>query len=271
MDSYHNRVNLGNSSIIKTNVNPCITPSTISADSWVSGNVLRRISTDNVEIWFNNKTNLREDVEPESNYSKALDNIEIKDITSGNTIKTVKFITSYFQSNDNLAHSPTLGIGNNIEYVASAYQQKRLRLDEIKEFSGSGSFLPGYKFAYNKNNPILITPNRLSNGQDHWGYYNGQSQNLTLIGKYNNINNQDCSQYLANRNVSEQYKRAFILDDITFPTGGVTKIYYDSISGISAYPGLRVKKVNTFSGETADFLEKKITYSGWHITGGAPV
>ncbi|MEE1945895.1 DUF5977 domain-containing protein [Pedobacter sp. KR3-3] len=270
INAYHNRVNSGGVTTLLTTSPACANCSTTPVDSWISSNTISKITSKNIEISFNYKNELREDVEVSNNFTRALDNIEIKDLWSSEIIKNIQLTTSYFQSNDNIAVSPSLGINSAIQYTAETYQQKRLRLDEIKEMSGTGISLPSYKFSYNKNNAVNKLPNRLSNAQDHWGYYNGQSQNLCLIGKYT-FNLHDCTAYLADRNSNEEYKKAFILDEIVFPTGGITKIFYDNLIPASNYPGVRVKKIMSVSGETAIVQEKNYIYSGYHITGGLPI
>ncbi|ALL07616.1 hypothetical protein AQ505_20255 [Pedobacter sp. PACM 27299] len=241
----------------------CVNCITKEAQTRLYGYIISEISYKTTKVKFNYKSERRLDVK-DGGTSHALNDISIYDNLSNSLIKKTIFSTSYFQSNDN-----TLTI-NGIPSIIDDYLQKRLRLDEILEISNLGKVTPAYKFSYNKHNKSLKLPHRLSNAQDHWGYYNGASQNLCLIGQYTWLNSSgvyECN--LADRFVHSNYNKAFILDEIIHTTKGTTKYFYDNDTDF--LPGLRIKEIQSFSGETADVQSKLYEYSNVSIAGGIPV
>jgi hypothetical protein len=90
----------------------------------------------------------------------------------------------------------------------------RLRLDSIVSQSQV------YKFSYNEQ---VKLPNRLSNAQDHWGFYNGKVGNTSLLP----IDYEKGFMDGANREVDNAYVKAAILEKITYPTGGFTLFDYE--------------------------------------------
>jgi hypothetical protein len=116
-------------------------------------------------------------------------------------------------------------------------EYNRLRLDSVKELSGTVS-LPPYAFSYNipQNQTFLL--GKHSTSIDHWGYFNGVS-NHTLIPKTNIFYNpphagdqNPHSGYFeysgGNRQASESYMKAFSLREIKYPTGGKTVLDYEA-------------------------------------------
>ncbi|BAV07764.1 hypothetical protein FLA_3795 [Filimonas lacunae] len=223
------------------------------------GYVIKKIASDLCEINFNYQTALREDCPSGSLHASALDNISITDKTVNSVIKSFRFTTSYFISTDNYSSL------NGSAYVVASYLQKRLRLDELQEVGADGTTLPPYKFYYNKHNSVSQLPNKLSTGQDHWGFYNGQSSNKCLIGNYsiygNNCNN------LAKREVNTELKKAYALDEVMFPAGGYTIFEFDNNTG----PGLRIKRLITRAQRFEEAVLKEYTYTQEHIIGGEPL
>lgn len=131
--------------------------------------------------------------------------------------------------------------------------------------------MPPFKFHYNKLNTVAQLPNRLSNAQDHWGYYNGKSQNRCLIGYYENYGNVDCNpDFLADRSVDTDFNMAFMLDEVIFPTGGVTQYRYDRHS-YGYVPGVRMKEIITRSENSKVSARKLYEYSGISLVGGGPL
>jgi len=122
-------------------------------------------------------------------------------------VKAYRFYNSYFNTS-------TIGCGpeDDIHY--------RLRLDSLREMGGDTTiFKPAYQFSYNATQ----LPCRLSNAQDHWGYYNGQdnstfaSYQLTVGGPWLG----------ANKEPDSNYVKAGMLEQITYPTGGNTHFTYE--------------------------------------------
>ncbi len=93
---------------------------------------------------------------------------------------------------------------------------KRLFLDNVQELDPSGNTLPAHTFEYSSE-PI---PNRFSNSQDAWGYYNGAANGkyLTFFSYGANTNN---------RTVDVDKSMAGILEKINYPTGGSTSFMYE--------------------------------------------
>lgn len=169
----------------------------------ISGKVLKQVTTTsgNFSIDFI-RTTQRTDVNQTFNSSfplYALDEIQKKD-QHGEIIQKVKL------------HYRTSG---------------RLRLDSVQSFgyeNGVESSLPPYKFKYN----YKTLPSVLSKSVDHWGYYNGSSNNsvipthlwYTIAGTYV-YNGSD-------RDVHEEFTKADVLEEVTYPQGAVVKFEYES-------------------------------------------
>lgn len=92
-----------------------------------------------------------------------------------------------------------------------------------------------YSFGYNPNRFVW------KYAQDYWGFYNGQTSNISLIPKLNfkvytssfandTIEGSTLFQEFgyANRCVDEQMMQANILTSVTYPTGGQTQFEYEA-------------------------------------------
>ena len=92
--------------------------------------------------------------------------------------------------------------------------KKRLMLASVQEKKGV-EVLPKTKFNYN---PTAL-PNRFSNSQDSWGYYNGADNGhfLTFFNGGTSIR----------RNVNEMYSEAGMLQNIEYPTGGKVQMTFE--------------------------------------------
>jgi YD repeat-containing protein len=93
---------------------------------------------------------------------------------------------------------------------------KRLFLESIQEKGRAAETLPPYTFQYN---PILL-PNRFSNSQDNWGFYNGKNNGpyLTFF-QYRNAP--------VSRKVDVTLSAAGLLTSMTYPTGGSVAYTYE--------------------------------------------
>lgn len=123
----------------------------------------------------------------------ALTSIAIKFNTT--RIKTYSLYQSYF------------GAGS------GAPETKRLKLDSVI----MGDYV--HRFYYNS----IALPNRISFAQDHWGFYNGQTTNTTLLP----LDLEKGFTDGANREVDTNYVKAGILEKIVYPTGGYTLFDYE--------------------------------------------
>ena len=268
-DGYQTRVNTKDPVATSANTGFCASCYTRPIIQQMHANTVTSISSKTCQIIFNYKSSLREDISPDYGNARALDNIEIRDKFFNRMLKKFQLTTSYFQSNDNIAIGAYVGSNQVNPYTVATYLQKRLRLDAVQEISSTNQTLPAHRFYYNKNNPVAKTPNRLSNAQDHWGYYNGVEGNKCLIGYYYSPSQCSNSPYLANRNVNQDYNKAYILDEIIYPTGGYTILKYDKPGG--QIPGLRIAEVIQKTGEGTVAVKKKYYYGGVALTGGPPV
>lgn len=116
----------------------------------------------------------------------------------------------------------------------STYHSKRFFLKKVYEKSHSGVIKPAHEFFY--NNPEQL-PTRFSASQDYWGYYNGKinstlissksSEFLNLVMK-NKIISSNIT--LANREPDFLFGNIGILKEVKYPTGGNSKLYYESHS-----------------------------------------
>ncbi|MEL4309059.1 hypothetical protein, partial [Joostella sp. CR20] len=174
---------------------------------------LKKIVYEGGRIEFNRVLNFeREDLKG----SYALDNVSIYD-GEYNFIKSFHFNYSYNIANEN---RNVLSILKDMEHEAS----KRLFLDSIIEKGEGEKFLPPYIFSYKEGE----LPNRFSNSQDYWGYYNGANNGpfLTFF---------DYGYHEIDRSVDTQKSGIGILNKITYPTGGTTKFIYDDNKGRLGY------------------------------------
>lgn len=107
---------------------------------------------------------------------------------------------------------------NQLDYLKQidAAANYRLFLASIKEKSSSGDSLPPYRFDYDS----VLLPNRFSNSQDNWGYYNAKNN-----GRY--LTFFSYGSPLISREVNPDVSGAGLLKKITYPTGGTTSFIYE--------------------------------------------
>lgn len=142
-----------------------------------------------------------------------------------------------------------------------------------------------YRFDYNHNRFCS------KNAQDYWGFYNGKTENQSLIPKmhlknYTNISASDSiegstlfNEYgKADRSVNEEMMQANILTTITYPTGGQSQIEYEThrfighdmpasseinhgnTPRLTMGGGLRVKRIITSDGISSTPIIKRYEY-----------
>ena len=138
----------------------------------------------------------------------VLDKVQILD-TDDNTIKQFQLGYEYKTGATN---------GNEHSYLIQneTKASKRLFLTSVQELDDTNNVLPAHTFEYNNQ----AIPNRFSNSQDAWGYYNGadNGEYLTFFSYGSNTNN---------RTVDVEKSMAGILEKITYPTGGSTSFTYE--------------------------------------------
>ena len=139
--------------------------------------------------------------------AKSLDKIEI---VTGDKCQKFDFVYTYFQDGTN--------------YTNYSFS-KKLKLESVTQKSCDGSIVnPPYTFTYDGN--FLV--NRISKAIDHWGYYNGATQNETTLVNVPPSTNNGANYGASDRETNETHMKKGVLTDITFPTGGKTTFTYEA-------------------------------------------
>ncbi|GAA3923933.1 hypothetical protein GO495_02975 [Chitinophaga oryziterrae] len=154
-------------------------------------------------INFNYDITTREDI--------ALDNIRY-----GNRLKSIEvYCNSVLQKRFTLSHDYfRTQAYNTTQSIDDQSLNSRLKLTSVSE-EGVGS----YVFNYNERE---LLPARLSFAQDLWGYYNQKNANTSLIPKELYPDGRG-----ANRTSISNFKTAFLLEKMMYPTGGSTSFRYE--------------------------------------------
>src|SRR5690606_8123833 len=147
-----------------------------------------------------------------------LDRIIVRNRDATAVLKDIRFTYGYYNST-----SPTA---------------KRLRLDQVREYSGSGAATnPGYTLTYLST---YSPPAFKSYSVDHWGFANGNRVTPTTLIPgltYNGVN------YPGAGREANHYSRAGVLKKIVYPTGGFTEFDF----ALNQYSYVRSKSVTTTS------------------------
>lgn len=175
---------------------------------------------------------------------KALTGIRIQ---NGNFEK--QFVLSYDYFN-----TPS---GGNVPYSPNDYY-KRLKLLSVQQVNGTEQ-MPAYSFEY--NNTALPTRNSLQ--KDAWGYYTsgmGSGTSVSVPSPSGNF-----TLFFGSGLVSEAHTKAWVLEKITYPTGGYTMLEYEGNKGYNngtevSIGGLRVKKTEDYNAADNSKLVKEYTY-----------
>ncbi|OEK05798.1 RHS repeat domain-containing protein [Roseivirga misakiensis] len=193
--------------------------------SYTEAKRIKEISFDHGKILFNRSTVKRQD--HLNDY--RLDNIEVKD-ENNVLVKKFQFYYSYFTPTGTASiNSSTTNI--TFQGLNTGDFERRLRLDEVKEFGNDGvTSNPGHVFTYNTN---YYLPSRYSFAQDHWGYYNGKTGN-TSPEPFQTVSYYDgwsilrtASMGTADRDPSASHAQAGVLTKVTYPTGGHTAFTFE--------------------------------------------
>jgi hypothetical protein len=165
----------------------------------------------------------------------------IKTITTSDNGTTVTFNYNNTRTDEpgtNLKELDEVVINNKdnaqLRKFALAYDYSTGRLT-LKSLQKVGTNEPPYLFTYNS---FYTLPPRTLNGgtaasygQDHWGYYNGQSNNTNLLAAVwkKDITNPGSLVYYpgGDRKPSMGYMQAGMLTKITFPEGGSDEYRYE--------------------------------------------
>jgi hypothetical protein len=166
------------------------------------------------------------------NGTRALGSITIK---SSSLCKKDTFYTSYFYDNTALTGNLLLNSYPQFQPTSDEY---RLRLDSMQEISCDATLhVPSYKFTYYPG----TVPRKLSMGIDHWGFYNGVTNNNDLIPTYTvapptGLPGQVNTITGADRDTHWPNSENGTLEQITYPTGGYTQFTYESNYVYTATP-----------------------------------
>ncbi|WP_421829158.1 RICIN domain-containing protein [Larkinella sp.] len=175
---------------------------------------------------------------------KALDYIDVYGFNiSSNTFQRIKRIDlqqGYF---------PTIQ-PQNYSYLSAPLKLNAVLMQDI-----NNGIISKYLFEYNMTQNL---PGTQSRSRDVWGYYNGASNPTTLI-PVQTVNLYGTAGYMgsttvggANRSCSDPHMQAWILNKITYPTGGYSRFFYESnryfdagTNAIQLAGGLRVNRIET--------------------------
>lgn len=151
----------------------------------------------------------------------SLGSVQVSD--SNGFCKRYRFSYGYF------GDTTTNNLTGYLPYMARSpmtTDRLRLRLDTLTESSCDGSaVVPPHVFTY-FTEPV---PRRLSFGIDHWGFYNGQDANQTLIPTYYLTSPSNPSTVAgAIRDAAFPAMRGGMLHRITYPTGGSSTFEFGS-------------------------------------------
>ncbi|QXP72523.1 hypothetical protein H0I31_02145 [Tenacibaculum sp. AHE15PA] len=201
-------------------------------------NQLKEIHFNRGKLFFNPSqlNNPREDI----NDGYCLDNVVLEDLNK-NKIKETKLNYIYTEA-------PTSSNQLNHLRQIDPKASKRMFLKSVIEYDTKGVSLPGYKFGYNSQ----ILPSRFSTSQDVWGNYNG-ANNGTQMSFFDN----------SNRKVDTIKSQAGILEEITNPTGGKTKLIYEHNRGLfsSKSSGILMKAINPELVKILKFTKKDFIFN----------
>ncbi len=149
-----------------------------------------------------------------------LDSVRLIANFSSELIKTIGL--NYIYSQSSSFETP---IGNGGLQSTYTYLRKRLFLDNVKFYNQNNTDSQYYRFEYNAINDL---PPRLSFAQDYFGYFNGKNNSTLLPTNTMFLNSLYFNSFISNRATDTNYVKKGVLTKITYPTGGFTKVNYQS-------------------------------------------
>jgi YD repeat-containing protein len=233
--------------------------------SWYTTNwqLISEIRFKDGKVVFEQSTDTRQDLAPGVDAPKRLNAIKVYQldpkINGYRHIRTIKFYHSYFTNPND--------------------QSKRLRLDSF--FVTHPGESEGLKYRFDYNTSVSL-PNRDSKSKDYWGYFNNASninrelQSLKTLIPALNIDVAGVGNYTYYKNIgsldangrdpSPSHMQAYMLNKISFPTGGYTTFefetnqYLDGQNNPKFAGGLRVKKIRSFDDNASQVFMKTYKY-----------
>lgn len=264
-DSYFSDFMVLNDNCTGTYAGNCTTTGNYTSDfgsvltSWKQ---LTQIDFRNGKVVFEAAPESREDFSSMYQLQNRINAIKVYSLNQSDNsytlIKTIQFFHSYF--------------------INGGYTNtKRLKLDSVQIKMSNGNVAQTYKFDYNTSIPLPAKDSRM---KDYWGYYNNKTSldpngNPTLIPRmqvqYNNPPYAPSMIWIGGhilnaREPDPYYMQAYILQKITYPTGGNTQFEYETNqylddSGNPKYAGgLRIKTIRSYSDVNAIPIVKSYKY-----------
>ena len=190
---------------------------------------------------------------------KRLQKIEVYN-SLNKKIKEVELIHNYFTST-----IPGNFYFSNYAYLSGSQADqdaltKRLYLEGVIFKGVNDGSLSGEEFYYEFQYDSSRLPFKWSQAQDHWGYYNGATSNITMIPVA-------FEQHVkADRDVNPQFTQACMLKSIRYPEGGTTSFSYennevDVNNGSQIYQeysgGLRIRRITNSEGQRKTYSYSK--------------
>jgi YD repeat-containing protein len=155
--------------------------------------------------------------------SKKLDNIELRKSINGSLVKKFVFSYNYF-----ISHSEGTNTDSFLNQFSTLVTKMPSELTHrLKLLSVTEENSKPYLFDYNTEQ----LPKKTSLAKDYWGYYNGFLTNNSMfvdINKFREPGGFGLTEFINNVNCSvSNYAQAGILNKITYPTGGFSKLFYE--------------------------------------------
>jgi YD repeat-containing protein len=150
---------------------------------------------------------------------------ERKDLKNGHALSQIKVfskVSSNYIRQYNFNYDYTNAGGTD-------YVNFRLKLMSVKQIGSDNTIGPSWNFEYN---PQKLPP-RNSYAQDHFGYFNGATNNTTLLpeiitSRAYHDNGFGSDHYKTGiRSVNPSYMQAEMLTKINYPTGGFTRFEFE--------------------------------------------
>ena len=194
---------------------------------WTTTPKLTKISSRFYDLEFVHNTNEREDLFG----GVSLDKIIVKQ--NGKQLQSFDFEYDYLGAGS--AGGPSASV------LYPSQDSKRLMLNSI-----TPSCSPPYTFEYITTEGFA---SRLSRAKDHWGFFNGQQYNTSLIPTQ--IFNDDVVG-TADREPRIRFAKQGSLEKITYPTGGWTELEYEQNTYGDFPPIFEEEETNTYGPITSE-------------------
>lgn len=157
------------------------------------------------------------------NGDKKLIKINIVNLADHSFNNSFSMVQDYFTANDG---TPRFNDINDATF--QNYNCKRLKLTGILQQDASGDTAQNYQFTYNEQ----LLPTKNSYARDLWGFYNGAMNSTLLPSLYYTVpyNNTTLIKSIAgaDRAANTINSQAFVLQQITYPTGGKRRYDFEA-------------------------------------------